>query len=310
MSIKALKKIILCKAEVTQGVDAVPVVGSDALLALNANVTPANIRYIDRNAAVPFFGNSGQINVGETMQLEYDIEIAGAGAVDSAPGYAAALLGCATAETIIPTTGPVTYNVVSDSEKSVTQYFYWEDQLHKMLGAFGSVELRFSEANVPLMHFTWEGIYGGITTSAPGSPDLSAFQDALAMTKANTTFTLHGYAAPLASLTISQNNTNVYKNRPNSEKMHYTGRSSTGSVTIELPKIAVKNFVEICRSGTTGALALVHGTTAGNKVLIDAPNVQLTNPRYSEADNLAELTMDMNFKYSTAGNDEWTFKTQ
>ncbi len=290
--------------------DFLHVVGSDAMLALNVSVTPANIRYIDRNAAVPFFGNNGQINVGETMQIEFDIEAAGAGAVDSAPGYGPAKLGCGMSETVTPTTGPVTYNVISDAEKTVTLYFYWENQLHIMLGAKGTQEYRFSEGAVPLIHFAFEGIYGGISASTPGAPNLSAFQDALAMTKANTTFTLHGYAAPLASLTITQNNSNEYKNRPNSEAIHYTGRSMAGNVTIELPTIAVKDFISICRSGTTGALALEHGTVAGNKVLVDAPNVQLTNPRYNEDSNIAMLTMDMNLKYGTAGNDEFTYKTQ
>lgn len=310
MALKANKKIILCKVETAYGVDATPVVGTDALLAFNVQPTPVNIRYVERNAAVPFFGNHGQINVGETMQLEYDIELAGAGGVAVIPGYASALRGCAMAETITPSTGPVTYSLVSGGEESVTQYFYFEDQLHKLLGCYGTMELRFAEGQVPMAHFTWEGLYGGITTSAPGSPVLSAFQQAKAMTKANTTFTIHGYAAPLASMTITQNNQREYKNRPNSEKIHFNGRSSTGQVNIELPKIAVKDFVAICRAETTGTIALTHGTTAGNKVLFSAGQVQLTNPRYTEDANMAMLTMDMNLKYTDAGNDEWTLATQ
>ncbi len=310
MSIKALKKVVLCKVEATQGVDASPAAGTDALLALNVRVTPINIRYADRNTAVPFFGHAGQVNVGETMQLEYDIEIAGAGGVDTVPGYAAALRGCALSETVTPTTGPVSYAPISDSEESVSQYFFFEDQQHIMLGAFGSVEMRFTEGGFPVLHYTWEGIYGGVSTQSPGTPVLTAFQDALAMTKANTTFSLHGFAGVLSSLTLTQGNTTVYKNRPNSESMHFTDRKSTGQLTLELPKLAVKDFIAICRSGATGALALVHGTTAGNKVLIDAPAVQLTNPRYAEGDNIVELSMDMNLRYSAAGNDEFTYKTQ
>lgn len=310
MPIKALKKVVLCKVETTSGTDAAPVVGTNAMLALNVQVTPANVRYTDRNAAVPFFGNHGQINVGETMQIEFDIEMAGAGTVAGVPGYADAMLGCAMSETITPTTGPVAYNVISDAEKTVTIYFYWENQLHKLIGAMGSQEWRCQEGGVPLIRFTFEGIYGGISASTPGAPVLTAFQEALAMTFANTTFSLHGYAAPLASLTITQNNSIVYKNRPNSEKIHYTGRSMTGSVTIELPTAATKAFVDICRAGTTGTLSMVHGTTAGNKVLIDATDVRLKNPRYSEADNMAMLSMDMDLRYGAAGNDEFSYKTQ
>jgi hypothetical protein len=306
---KAIKKLILCKIETTYGVDAVPVAGTDDLLVLNCSVTPINIRYTDRNSAQPFFGNRGQINVGETMQIEYDIEVAGAGAAVDVPGYAAALRGCAMAETITPTTGPVTYTFVSDAEESVTQYFYWDGVLHKMIGAYGTIEWRFSESNVPLMHFTWEGLYAGVSEAAPGTPDLSAFQKGKAMTKANTTFTLFTYAAPLSSLTITQGNEHVYKNRPNSERMHYTNRVTKGQVVIECPKPTVKDFIAICRAETEGALALTHGTVAGNKATLTAGHIQLTNPRASEGDNIIMLTMDMNFLPSDAGNDEFSYAT-
>ena len=310
MAIKANKKVVLVKIEPTPGVDANPVPATDAIEVLNLRVTTLSQRMADRNVAKPYFGHNGQIQVGATMILEYDIEIAGAGAVDSAPGYAAVLSACAMSETITPTTGPVTYNVVSDAEEYVTQTFYYEDQLRVMLYGGGSWEIRFSEGAVPLLHLRFEGIYGGVSTAAPGTPDLSAFQKALAMTKANTTFSLHGYAAPLSSLTISQNNRHVYKNRPNSERMHFTDRQSTGSVVIEMPKFAVKDFITICEQETLGALAMVHGTTAGNKVLIDAPTVQLVYQGESEQDNMVMLSMNMLLVSGASGNDEFTFKTQ
>ncbi len=306
---KANKKVVLCKVETTYGTDAVPVVGTDAMTVLNFSIVPINIRYTDRNQALPFFGNRGQINVGETMQMEFDVEIAGAGAVDAIPGYAPFLRGCALSQTVTPSTGPVTYAVVSDGEESVTIYFNWDGILHKMTGARGTLEMRFAEGQAPLDHFTFEGLYGGVTDTPAGTPVLNS-QEALAMTKANTIFSIHGYAAPLASLTITQANASEYKNRPNSEKIHFTGRSSTAQVTIELPTVTVKDFIEICRAGTTGALTLVHGVTAGNRVLIDAAQTQLTNPRYTEDAGLAMLSMDVNLRHTDSGNDEWTYKTQ
>lgn len=307
---KANKKVILCKKEVTYGLDPVPVVGTDALVVLNFSVKPINIRYADRNQALPFFGNRGQINVGETMSMEFDIEIAGAGGVAAVPGYSAPMRGCAMSETITPTTGPVAYSVISAAEESVTLYFNWDGVLHKMLGAYGTMEFRFPEGNIPLNHMTFEGLYGGIAEAAAGTPVLTAFQLPKAVTKTNTTFTLHGYAASLASFTLTQGNESVYKNRPNSERMYFTNRVSKGQVTIELPLPSVKDFIGICRAETLGALSIVHGTTAGNKVLIDAPNVQLTNPSYTEDSNICMLSMDMNFRHTSAGNDEWTYKTQ
>lgn len=310
MPLKANKKIILCKIETTYGTDATPVVGTDAMSVQNFTCQPANVRYAERNQALPYFGNRGQIPVGETMAMEFDVEIAGAGAVATKPGYGPLMRACGTSETITPTTGPVTYAPISASEESATIYFNWDGLMHKMLGAYGTMEWRFSEGQFPTVHFSFEGMYGGVTDASLGAPTLTAFQVPKAVTKANTTFTLHGYAAPLQSLTITQGNESVYKNRPNSERMYFTNRVTKGQVVIELPLVATKDFIGICRSGTTGALALVQGTTAGQKVLIDAGQVQLTNPRYSEDSNICMLSMDMNFNHTSAGNDEWTYKTQ
>lgn len=307
---KSNKKLLTCKIETTYGTDATPAVGTDDVLVSNFSVTPLNVRYAERNHALPYFGGRGQINVGETMQMEFDLEMAGAGAVATAPGYGSVLRACAMAQTITPTTGPVDYDMISDAEESASFYFYWDGVRHKMLGAYGSAEWRISEGQIPYIHITLEGLYGGIAVAAPGTPVLTAFQTPLAATKANTTFSLHGYAAALASLTITQGNQHVYKNRPNSEKMHFTGRQTVGKVSIECPKTDVKDFFTICRAGTTGALAMTHGITAGNKAILSAGQVQLTNPRTGEGDNMIMLDMDMIFIPTAAGNDEFTYSTQ
>jgi len=310
MPLKANKKIILCKIETTYGVDAAPVVGTDAMAVLNFSCNPVNGRYAERNQALPYFGNRGQIAVGETMTMEFDVEIAGAGAVATKPAYGPLMRCCGVSETVTPTTGPVTYAPISENEESATIWFNWDGLMHKMVGAYGSMEWRFQEGAFPVIHFTVEGTVGGITDGSLGAPTLTGFQAPKAVTKANTTFTLHGYAAPLQSLTITQGNEHVYKNRPNSERIYFTNRVSRGQVVLELPLVAVKDYLGICRSEATGALALVQGTTAGQKVLIDAGQVQLLNPRYSEDSNIAMLTMDMNFRHTSAGNNEWTYKTQ
>lgn len=310
MPLKSVKKIIQVKVESSYGVDAAPVIGTDDMLVSSFSIVPANIRYAERNSALPFFGAQDQIRAGETMSVEFDIELAGSGTVAGKPAYSPILRGCAMSETITPTTGPTIYALVTSGEESVTIYYNLDGQLHKILGAAGTAELKLAEGQIPVMHCTFEGLYGGIAAASFGTPVLTAFKKPLAMNKANTTFSLHGYAAALASLTLTQGNQMEYKNRPNSERMHFTSRKSTGQVVIELPTVAAKAFVDICLNETTGILSMVHGTAAGQKVLIDAGQVQLTNPRYTDDANIAMLTMDMVLKPTSAGNNEWTYKTQ
>ncbi len=308
---KSNKKFLTCKIETTYGVDITPAVGTDDVLVSGFSITPVNIQYAERNNARPFFGAQGMINVGEYMQMEFDLEIAGGGAVATAPAYKAVLRACAMAETITAVTGPVTYSPISDAEESGSVYFYWDGVRHKMLGSMGSVEWRLNEGQIPVMHVTMLGLYGGIAVAAlGGTPSLTAFQKPLGINKANTTFSLHSYSAVLSALSINQGAQMIYKNRPNSEKIHYVDRKVTGQVTIECPKPDVKDFFAICRAETTGALALTHGTTAGNKGILAASTVQLTNPRTSEGDNMVMLAMDMIFLPSSAGNDELTYATQ
>lgn len=310
MPLKAIKKIIQIKVESSYGVDSTPTIGTNDMLVSNLSIVPANIRYAERNSALPFFGAQDQIRAGDTMTVEFDVELTGSGTVAGKPAYSPILRGCAMSETITPTTGPTIYALVTSGEESVTIYYNWDGQLHKILGAFGTSELKLAEGQIPVMHCTFEGLYGSIAAGSFGTPVLTGFKKPLTMNKSNTTFSLHGYAAALASLTITQGNQIEYKNRPNSERMYFTNRKSTGQVVIELPTVAAKDFVDICRSETTGILSLVHGINAGEKVLIDAGQVQLSNPRYTEDSNIAMLTMDMVLKPTSAGNNEWTLKTQ
>lgn len=312
MPIKAKKKVIFCKAETTYGTDAVPVAATDSMLVHNFACVPVVMNMVERDPVMPFFGNQGQVKVGDYMTMEYEIEVAGAGAVAAVPGYSPAMLGCAFSQTITPTTGPVTYANITSAEQSVTKYFYWDGLLHKLLGARGTSELRMSATQVPMIHTSWIGLYGGITDVAMPAPVLTAFQKPVAVNKINTTFTLYGFTGVLSSLTITQGCEHVYKNAPNSEAINFIGRKSKGSVTIELPLITAKDFFSICRAEppTLGALAVTHGVTAGNKFIVAAAGMRVINPKYSEAEGVALLSMDFDLQPTAAGNDEFTYATQ
>ncbi len=310
MNIKAKRKVIYSKIESVYATDSVPVVGTDALLVHNFVCRPLVPRYVERDPALPYFGNDGMIKVGESMVMEFDIEIAGAGGVATVPKFGTQLRGSAHSETVTPTTGPVTYAPITVGEESLSKYFNWDGLLHKMVGCRSSVTWNFPAGQIPMMRYSFEGLYAGITDVALAVPTLTGWQRPQTVNKANTVFTLHGYSAVLRDMSVNQGASMQYVNMPNIEEVRYIDRKTRGSVTIELPTIAVKDFFTIIRNETTGALALTHGTVNGNKALFNAANVQLTNPQYSEADGTAVLQMGMEFRPSSAGNDEYSFATQ
>lgn len=310
MNIKAKRKVIYGKIESVYGTDIVPTVGSDALLVHNFSCRPVVPRYVERDPALPFFGNDGQVKVGESMVMEFDVEIAGAGGVATVPKFGPLLRGVAHSETVTPTTGPVTYDPITTGEESLSMYFNWGGLLHKMAGARGSVTWNFPAGQIPMMRFSFEGLYVGVTDTAIAAPTLTGWQRPQTVNKANTVFTLHGYSAVLRDMSVNQGAVMQYVNLPNLEEVRYSDRKTRGSVTIEVPTIAAKDFFTIIRNETTGALALTHGTTAGNKALFNAATVQLTNPQYSEAEGTAVLQMGMELRPTAAGNDEYSFATQ
>jgi hypothetical protein len=307
---KAKRKVITAKIESVYGTDPAPTVSANAMEVHNFSAVPIAPQYVERDPALPHFGTGQQLIAGQTMSMQFDVQLAGAGGVDTVPAFAALLRACAMAETVTPTTGPVDYEPVTSGEESITIWFYWDGQVRKMNGARGTVELSFNAGGVPMARFTFVGLYGSIADiTFPVAPTLTGWQKPLVCNKANTSFSLHGYAAYLRALSINVGNVMQYVNLPNSESIRFIDRKVRGSVTIDLPTIAAKDFFTIVRNETLGAIALTHGTAAGNKFIVALGQVQLTNPREGEADGTPTLTMDLGIQPTLAGNDEFVFST-
>jgi hypothetical protein len=154
----------------------------------------------------------------------------------------------------------------------------------------------------------YKGIFVPVTDAALPSPTtLSGFIPPLAMNKANTpTFVIHGVSgAILKSFSLAMNNQVVYRNLVNSEAVRITDRKPTGSFVMGAELMAVKNWFQTVEQATTGAMQLVHGTTAGNIVEINAPAMQLNDVNYEEFEGDAMLSGTSKFM-PVSGNDEFS----
>jgi hypothetical protein len=196
------------------------------------------------------------------------------------------------------------YLPVSTGQEAVTKYFNLDAKRHIMLGARGSVALRLMSRSLPMFAFTFEGLLGTISDAAMPTDVFTAWKKPLAINNANTSgFTLHGFAGRLYGLEANLANQLVYRNLVGMEDVQLVDRAPAGSVTIEDPTIADKNYYTQVTAINLGALNLLHGTAAGNQVHVHAPAVQLTNPRYENRDGIVALALAMRL-VPNLGNDE------
>ena len=310
MALRFLRKALLFKIESTYGTDAVPVAGTDGLLVRNFQVQPLVVNYERREMVHPYYANDGQVVTGFYSQLEFEVELQGAGgAADAVPKWGPCMRACSHSQTINAGSN-VTYAPVSLAQESATAYFQVDGRQHKMLGLRGNkFGFRIRAGNIPVLQFGYTGLHVQPTDTATATPDLSGFKKPVASNNANTTpFSLHAFAGKMREVTFDMGLQSVYRNLINSESVVITGRQPTANVTLESELIATKDWFGIIKAMTTGALSFTHGTSVGFRVAFNAPNAQITQPSEQPEDNILMLSAGLELQ-PTAGDDEYTIVT-
>lgn len=303
------KKALLAAVEAVYGTDEVPTGAANAILASNVALRPLEGGEVSRENIQPFLGGRGEILVDTHVGLDFEVEMAGAGAVDTPPAYGPLLRACGLAETITATTS-VAYDPVSESFESCTIYINIDGVLHKLLGARGTVEMVLAKSQIPKYRFRFLGLFVAASDTALPTTDTSAFQTPLVASTTNTpTFTIDGFQGVLEELTVNLANDVQGRFLIGSESIQLVDREATGQAKIELVTVATKDFFGLARAKTRVPLALVHGTVAGNIVQIDAPAVEIGRPSYEESQGITMLTMPLK-PIPNAGDDEITITTR
>lgn len=302
------RKVIGVKIESSYGVDPVPTGAANAILTRDVSISPLEMDYEDRSEIdTGYAGHKGEIIAGQHVKMAFKVDIAGAGAAGDVPGYGPLLKAAGCSETVNAGVSVVYAPVHPGSGSSVTTYFWLDGVLHSILGQLADCELNFPKGRAPFYQFNLMGLFVGPSDVAVATPTLSAFQKPVAVNLVNTTpMTLHSYAGKFSNLTLRFGNQLVYRNLPNSEAIRWVDRKSTGAAKLEKELVAAKAWYTIMKAGTLGALAVTHGQSAGNQVVIAAANVQLTRPAIDVEDTIAMKNMQLTFQPSSAGNDEWS----
>lgn len=200
----------------------------------------------------------------------------------------------------------VGYKPVSSSFSSATIYFNNDGVLHKATGCRGTFSLNVEVGGIPTIDFEFTGIYNPVTDTAAPTTTYSAQATPLIFKAGNSsTFSFLGHSGCLQSLSLEMANEIVYRELVGCDKeVRITNRAPAGECMIEAVSVATKDYWTIANDDTTGLLTLLHGTTAGNRVTLVAPKVDISNPSYDDMDGVQMLNLPYVAIPTSAGNDE------
>jgi hypothetical protein len=311
--------LIVAAIQASLGTDALPTGAANAVLVSDMSLTPLDAQNIDRNLIRGFFGGSEQLVGPGSVKLSYTVELAGSGTAATAPAWGKLLQGCAVGEGLLTTPARVEYTPVSTGLKSLTQYYYDDGVLHKLLDCMGDVTLSAKVGERPVLKFDWVGLDGGISAAAD-TGTFTPWKKPVAMTKANVVDITLGasYATgaltggtpyPSTGLELKFGNQVNYTAMLSSETVDITDRASTGSIELDLTPAQEVALMAAVKANTTQSLAIKIGLAAGNTIIVFAPAAQLLNPKLVEKNGKRLIGFDVRF-VPLNGNDEWRIVTQ
>ena len=304
MALLTRKRVILIETESSYGTDPTPA-ATDVVLVTDLSITPQSSDVVNRDVVRPYLGSSEQLLANTRVECTFSVELAGSGTAGTAPRYGSALKATGLSETVSSGTS-VTYAPVSNSFSSVTIHYNVDGVRHKVTGCRGSFTISAEVGSIPTIDFTFTGIYNAPTDTALPTVTYGNQATPLIFKNGNTSgFQLLSYAGALQSLTMDLGVSTVYRELVGGTKeVIITDRASNGSVTIEAPTIAQKDyFTAALTDSTLGNLAFLHGTTAGNKVQLTSSKVDIGDVNYGEMDGVAMLEIPYTLVPSSANNE-------
>ncbi|OIP98856.1 MAG: hypothetical protein AUK35_09655 [Zetaproteobacteria bacterium CG2_30_46_52] len=314
---KAKRMGIAVAVETMYGSDKLPTAALNAMLVENVKLGALDGDEIERPHVRP--GSSGaffKTLINKRVTLSFDVRLRGAGAAGGMPAIDPIMRAIGFAGFTVASTHRQ-YKLVSDGEESATVYLFRGGATagirHRLLGVRGAWKFTVSGKSDGILSVSLIGLYTD-PTSHPMPADFN-FTGFTAVpippvNKQNTTFTLGGYAAILEKLDIDSGIKAVHRPLVNYESVDITERAITGSITIQEPTLATKDFFSSAY-GDPEVLVFENGLSAGQIIRIDGPRVQRLKPELGESEGIANLTIPLVFLPSDGGDDndlKFTFK--
>ncbi|SCD23650.1 hypothetical protein [Brucella inopinata] len=296
------KLAMLFGLEASYGEDATPT-AADAIIGTNVTFTPIEGEEVSRDLLLPYMGHQGITLAGIYARLEFEIEVAGAGAAGTAPRYGSILRAAGMAETIEAGTS-VTYSIIEEGLESGSLYFVMDKVQHILLGCQANIAPSFVPSQIPRFRVTVLGLLGTITDVAVmPAVTMAGWTTPLTVSKTNTTMSLHGWDSVAESLSLDLGNVLTPRMLIGDELIMISDRKSVGTAVVQAESLATINWFDRALKRTRGALAFKHGNVAGNIVEFPASAVEVGKISQGQTNNIMNYSLPL-FLCPTAGLDE------
>lgn len=307
MSYKFDKKTILFKIETTEGTDAAPTVGANALRVLNYQPNFMDADAKTRDIEKAYFGADPTTLANIKRGATFDMEIHGAGEAGGIPQWMIPLRVCGFSVPDVVADTSAEQLPITDAIPSATHWAYLDKLLLKTIGARGTVSYTVQDDEIPIWSFTVTGRAPETLAedSAPGNAVITGVTDPIIASTENTTFVLDGFNVPLRSMTMAATVDLQFRSLIGPQDfMAYRDRAWAGTIVIEVPDLATKDYFSKIRPGDQMASELVHGKVEGNIVTIAHPALQVSgNVTLSEEQGYTMATIPVT-ALPVDGNDE------
>lgn len=294
-------KALLCA--INPGSYGAAVVPATAIRAYNLAMTIEG-RVLEDDQVQAYMGAGDHHIINKHVGVSFDVRAVGSGTAGTPPAFGPLLRmgGC---REVVTAGTSVRYEPISRGFEDGGLHFFVDGERRAIMGARCNVSFHVARDDVPYFRFDLKGLYTAPTAATMPATDWSSWEDAIPAEPGNTTFDLHGHQPMLVSMSATLGQQVEYVSRVNDARVDVTARKATGTVTIDKPLLADKDYEANWRTKVQQPLTVVHGVEAGNIVEVGAPLAGITGaPREGVSEGRVTQELALTLK-PASGNDEW-----
>lgn len=304
----ATDKLLCVKKETTYATDAAPTPAANARLTRNLQIKPIVTDRLDRNLDRQIRGRVKDIVSNKRQTISYELEVAGSGAAGTAPPWMEDLECCGMlAPVLVATTSATQKFALSSTAMSSGSFYAWDTaQRTQGVGGRGTFGWDFTANAIPFFKVdvtTIPQAGTAIVDNTPAAATFTAWKDPLEVNTVNTDFFLDGFAAVLKQFTGDVGADVKARNLVGANYIRRGNHAITGTIVVEAPLLASKNYFATLDSGAEIAVQLIHGIAAGSIVELASTRLQITDISRQEEDDVLMLSITYALNAGTTNDD-------